>query len=163
MLHRGEVDGRHWLVIRRSLEHPEEQSFYLVLAPPATSLSTIVRAIGARWCIEVDLELSKDLGLDQYEVRSYPGWYRHLTLVLLAQALLLTLCLLPSSSWVPRAEVSATLVPLIALSPSEVRHLLARLIWPGPSSGPFILAWSCFRRTHQYWARFFHHKRRLIG
>ena len=42
-----------------------------------------------RWVIEASLEEAKDeLGLDQYEVRSWTGWYRHITLVLLAHALL---------------------------------------------------------------------------
>ena len=47
------------------------KAYYLVFAPPGTSLHTMVLAIGAHWSIEVDLENAKDLGLDQYEVRSY--------------------------------------------------------------------------------------------
>ncbi len=40
--------------------------------------------------IEEDLKATKALGLDHYEVRSYLGWYRHLTLVLLAYAFLVS-------------------------------------------------------------------------
>jgi SRSO17 transposase len=79
------------VVIRRCLDDPGEIAYYLVVAPPGTSLHTIVLAIGARWWIEVDLENAKDLGLDHYEVRSYIGWYRHMTLVMLASALYITL------------------------------------------------------------------------
>src|SRR5437660_6868937 len=91
-LHGGSADGRHWLLIRRCLDDPHELAYYLVWAPLATPLSTMVQASGARWRIEEDLEASKDLGLDQSEVRSYVGWYRHLTLVLLASAFLVGIC-----------------------------------------------------------------------
>ncbi len=77
VLHAGVADGRHFLVIRRCLDDPDQLAYYLVYAPLETSLSTMVQAIGARWHIEEDLETSKALGLDQYEVRSYLGWYRH--------------------------------------------------------------------------------------
>src|SRR5205807_1581098 len=82
----------HWLVMRRCLDAPFEKAYYLVFAPLGTSLHTMVLAIGARWSIEVDLENAKDLGLDQYEVRNYLGWYRHMTLVMLAAAFLLSIC-----------------------------------------------------------------------
>ena len=152
LLEHGTTDGRHWLVLRRCLEEPHELAYYLVFAPPATSLPTMVQAIGARWRIEEDLQVSKDLGLDHYEVRSYGGWYRHITLVLLAYAFLVSLCVSA-----PRPLSSP---PLIALTPSEVRHLLARLIWPAPTSAPLLCQWSRFRRTHQYWAGYYHRRRR---
>lgn len=77
VVHQGRVDDRHFLVFRRCLDDPSQVTFYLVFARPATPLSLLVQAIGGRWHIEEDLEASKDLGLDQYEVRSYHGWYRH--------------------------------------------------------------------------------------
>ncbi len=73
----GTVDGRHFLLMRRCLDDPYELAYYLLWAPLATPVSTMVQAIGARWRIEEDLQATKDLGLDQYEVRSYVGWYRH--------------------------------------------------------------------------------------
>src|SRR5207248_1512662 len=82
----GVAHGRHWLLVRRCLDDPHELAYYLVWAPPDTPLSLMVQAIGARWHIEEDLHACKALGLDHYEVRSYLGWYRHLTLVLLAAA-----------------------------------------------------------------------------
>ncbi len=48
----------------------------------------MVRAIGARWRIEEDFETGKDTGLDHYQVRRFIGWYRHITLVMVAQAFL---------------------------------------------------------------------------
>ena len=47
------------------------------------------RAAGTRWTIEEVCKLAKgQVGLDQYEVRSWQGWYRHITLALLALAAL---------------------------------------------------------------------------
>jgi len=60
----GTVDGRHWLVVRRCLDDPDELAYYLVWAPPETPLPTMVQAIGGRWRIEEDLQAGKALGLD---------------------------------------------------------------------------------------------------
>ncbi len=79
----------HALVIRRDLDDPTDRAYYLVFAPVGTPLAEIVRAIGARWTIEDVFKLAKrQVGLDQYEVRSWTGWYRHTTLALLALAAL---------------------------------------------------------------------------
>ncbi len=159
LLHRGMVDGRHFLVIRRCLDDPDELAYYLVFAPLATPLPTIVQAIGARWHIEEDLQASKDLGLDHSEVRRYVGWYRHITLVMLAYAFLVGICVQDRSHEDPQAWPTAW-APLIPLTTSEVRHLLARLIWPAPSHAPLICWWSWWRRAHQYWAGYYHRRRR---
>ncbi len=160
LVYRGTVDERHWLVIRRCLDDPSQKAYYLIFAPPGTTLHTMVLAIGARWSIEVDLENAKDLGLDQYEVRSYLGWYRHMTLVMLASAFLLSICV-QDRRHPCQPEDLASSPALIPLTTSEVRHLLARLIWPAPSSAPLICQWSWWRRAHQYWAGYYHRRRRL--
>jgi SRSO17 transposase len=157
VLHQGSVDGRHWLVFRRCLDDPGQLSFSLVFAPARTPLSLMVQASGARWRIEEDLQASKDLGLDHYEVRSYVGCYRHLTLVLPAYAFLVGLCVQARAQAQPPTP---TPMALIALSPSEVHHLLARLCWPPPSSAFLICHWSAWRRGHQYRASYFHRRRR---
>ncbi|MFL5653314.1 MAG: IS701 family transposase [Ktedonobacteraceae bacterium] len=162
LVHRGAVDDRHFLVFRRCLDKPDELAYYLIFAPLATTLPTIVQAIGARWSIEEDLQVTKDLGLDQYEVRSYLGWYRHLTLVMLASAFLVGICVQENPP-PPASEASPAALPapaLIPLTTREVRHLLARLIWPAPTSVPLICQWSWWRRAHQYWAGYYHRRRR---
>jgi SRSO17 transposase len=79
----------HALVIRRDLHDPTERAYYLVFAPTDTPLAATVRAIGARWTIEDVFKLAKrQVGLDEYEVRSWTGWHRHVTLALLALAAL---------------------------------------------------------------------------
>ena len=157
----GVVDGRHFLVVRRCLDDPQELAYYLVFAPKATPLSTIVQAIGARWHVEEDLQATKDLGLDQYEVRSYLGWYRHITLVMLAYAFLVGICVHENPPPAPAEPPSALPAPaLIPLTPSEVRHLLARLFFPTPTSAKLVCHWSWWRRAHQYWAGYYHRRRR---
>jgi SRSO17 transposase len=162
ILHRWEDDGRHFLLIRRSLTDPREKAYYFVFAPQGTSLQEMVEAIGARWHIEEDFENAKDLGLDHYEVRSCVGWYRHITLVLVALAYLVGICATERCSTAPPTpsrppDPSAVL----ALTVPEVRNLLARLIWPAPSSAHLVLAWSWWRRSHQGLASYYHTKRRL--
>jgi SRSO17 transposase len=134
----------------------------LVFAPPGTTLQEMVKASGARWHIEEDLENAKDMGLDHYEVRSFVGWYRHITLVLLALAYLTGICATASDSPAPAATSRLCIAsPVLALTVPEVRHLLARLIWPAATSVSQVLTWSWWRRCHQSRARYFHTKRRL--
>jgi SRSO17 transposase len=159
VVQQGTVDDRHVLVCRRCLNDPSQVTASLVFAPVATPLSTIVQVIGARWHIEEDLHATTDLGLDQDDVRRSLGWSRHVTLVLLASAFLIGLCVQDRSHPSPHPEPPAC-APLIALTPSEAQHLLAHLFWPAPSSAPLICHWSCWRRTHQEWAGSSHRRRR---
>lgn len=77
------------LLVRRKLDEPDELAFYLTLAPEGTDLATLVRVAGTRWTIEACFEAAKgEVGLDEYEVRSWTGWYRHVTLAMLAHAYL---------------------------------------------------------------------------
>jgi SRSO17 transposase len=85
-------EWERWLVARRSLVAPDEPratAYFLVFAPADTALEEIVRVLGQRWTIESGFEESKgEVGLDQYEVRSWHGWHRHITLAMLAHAFL---------------------------------------------------------------------------
>jgi SRSO17 transposase len=77
-----------WLVLRRPVLAPGEEAevkYYLSNAPPETELGTFAWASGMRWPIESCLEESKgEVGLDEYECRSWRGWQHHMTLVILA-------------------------------------------------------------------------------
>ena len=162
ILHEWEDDGRHFLLIRRCLDDPQEKTYYLVFAPPGTTLAEMVKAIGQRWKIEEDFETSKEMGLADYEVRHWTAWYRHITLVMIVEACLAGICaaaqVLPTK---PITDEGTSACPLLPLSIPEVRHLLAHLLWPPPRSAPLLLAWSWWRRCHQSRASFFHTKRRL--
>jgi SRSO17 transposase len=79
----------HWLLVRRSLSDPTEHAYYRVYGPAATTVERMARVAGRRWCIEVAFEEAKGLvGMDQYEVRGWTAWHRHITLALLAHAAL---------------------------------------------------------------------------
>ena len=93
-------------------------------------------------------------------MRSYLGWYRHITLVMLAHAFLAAICATtPDSQAAPAGE--SFLGTLLPLTIPEVRHLLGLLIWPAPANMKRALAWSWWRRCHQHRASSFHRKRRL--
>jgi SRSO17 transposase len=78
-----------WLLVRRSIEDPEELTAYTVFAPEGTPLEALARTAGSRWRVEIGFEEAKgEVGLAHYEVRSWHGWYRHITLSLLAHAFL---------------------------------------------------------------------------
>lgn len=78
-----------WLLVRRSIADPDELTAYTVFAPAGTTLQTLARVAGRRWQVEIGFEAAKgEVGLDHYEVRSWHGWYRHITLALVAHAIL---------------------------------------------------------------------------
>src|SRR5919206_857776 len=80
---------RKGLLIRRKIDKPDELTFYLTFAPPDTDLAALVRIAGTRWAVEACFEAAKqEVGLDEYEVRSWTGWDRHNTLAMLAHAYL---------------------------------------------------------------------------
>ena len=74
---------------RRSVAAPDELTAYVCFAPAGSTLADLVRVAGSRWTVEICFEAAKqEVGLDQYEVRSWTGWHRHITLALLAHAVL---------------------------------------------------------------------------
>ncbi len=95
-LDKPEKEGwQRYLVVRRSLDNGEKSAdlvYVLVFAPIGTTLEEMVKAIGMRWTVEQCFEEGKgEVGLDEYEVRSWQGWHRHITLSMLAHAFLLDL------------------------------------------------------------------------
>ncbi len=82
-------DILHALLFRRSLSDPSKIDYYVVFAPADATLQTLVTVAGQRWTSEECIELAKnEVGLDHYEVRHWTGWYRHITLAMLALAFL---------------------------------------------------------------------------
>jgi SRSO17 transposase len=78
-----------WLLVRRGLVDPTDLAHYVCYGPADTTIEELVRVAGTRWAVEEVIEAAKgDVGLDQYEVRRWDGWYRHVTLCLLAHAFL---------------------------------------------------------------------------
>lgn len=76
------------LIAKRS-EVPDELRAYLCFAPADTTNQKLTEVAGKRWTVETCFKESKsEVGLDHYEVRSYNGWYKHITFACLAIALL---------------------------------------------------------------------------
>jgi len=117
-------DGyERWFLVRRSHSDPEELRGYVAFAPEGTSLERLVRVAGSRWTIAVAFEAAKgEVGLDQYEVRSYHGGSRHITLALLAQALLAQALL--AQALLAQALLAQALLAQALLT--VIRHRLAR-------------------------------------
>ena len=70
----------YWLLVRRSIAKPGELAYYVCFGPESTTLEELVQVAGTRWTIEECFEEAKgEVGLDQYEVRKWDGWYRHIT------------------------------------------------------------------------------------
>lgn len=77
------------MLLRRSGADPTEITAYVCFCPAATTRAELVRVAGTRWTVEICFEGAKqEVGLDQYEVRRWTGWYRHITLACLAHAFL---------------------------------------------------------------------------
>lgn len=82
----------HWLLARRSIADPTDVAYYVCFGSAGTPLEELVRVAGARWATEECFQTAKnETGLDHYQVRGYPAWYRHITLSMVAAAFLVVL------------------------------------------------------------------------
>ena len=81
-----------WLLIHHDAAEPDEDAYWLTYGPMETTNEELVRVCQARWQIEECFGQAKgEVGLDQYEVRTWVAWYRFMTLCLLAHAYLVVL------------------------------------------------------------------------
>ncbi|MCY2975984.1 MAG: hypothetical protein NTW52_15115 [Planctomycetota bacterium] len=77
------------LLVRRSLTDPTDLAYHFTLAPDRISMQRLVNVAGCRWAVEECFEQAKQIaGLDEYEVRSWHAWYRHITLSMFSHAML---------------------------------------------------------------------------
>lgn len=87
----GESEHQVWtrgLLIRRHIGDGA-LAFFSTWCPAGTPISTLVAVEGRRWAIEDSFETAKnELGLDHNETRSWHGWHRHVSLVMLAFAMM---------------------------------------------------------------------------
>jgi SRSO17 transposase len=115
------------LLVRRSIEEKPECAYYLSYAPSGKgTIETLVRVAGERWQIGQCFETAKgECGLDHYEVRHWQGWYRHITLSMLAHAVLSVLRARGEKK--PR---SASATECARTAPSAHRNVVARMARP---------------------------------
>jgi SRSO17 transposase len=77
------------LLVRRSLTDHTDLAYYFTLALDGTGIQRLVNVAGCRWAIEECFEQAKQIaGLDEYEVRSWHAWYRHITLSMFSHSML---------------------------------------------------------------------------
>lgn len=93
-------DAGRWLLMRRGIEEdPAELAYYLAYGPKETPVHELIRIVGRRWQVEDSFEAAKgEVGLDEYEVRKWEGWQRHITLCLLAHAFLVVVVVVRSAA-----------------------------------------------------------------
>lgn len=140
----------HWVIARRSISLPHEMAYYHAYAASSSSLTDLVGIAGSRWPIEVGFEQAKgEVGLDQYQVRHWTAWYRHITLALLAHAFLAVL----------QAVAPPPPVNQIPLTIPELRRLIHALTCTD-AERQHRLHWSRWRRLHQAIAKRCHAARR---
>jgi SRSO17 transposase len=169
VIRKGKLPGAElWLLARRSIEKPDEIAYYLSNAPVKTPLLTLAQVAGARWRIEQAFEEAKgEAGLDEYEVRYWASWHRHITLSLLAHSWLTAM---RSQARQQEQEKKAALngerhLPaepeaMAELTVAEVQRLLVIALPLPPQSAAFRLAWSQWRREKRQQARRSHYRRR---
>jgi SRSO17 transposase len=145
--------GVHHLLIRRN-DATGELAYLRCYSPRPVPLHTLVTVAGQRWRIEESFQAAKGLvGLDQHQVRRWKSWYRWTTLAMLAHAFL-------AVATATERDTAPTPVGLITLTVNEFRRLFDALLLVTNHTVATLLAWSRWRRQHQYRARLSHYRRR---
>jgi len=155
------------LLIRRNIADGD-MAFFSTWCPYGTGIETLVKVEGHRWAIEDSFETTKnELGLDHNETRSWNGWHRHVSLVMLAFAMMAAIrhhanATPPPKNEPPKDQVNNRKAssPLIRWSVQEIRRIAIRLAQRriNPAN---IIAWSVWRPAHQAVARKAHIKRNM--
>lgn len=145
--------GTHHLLIRRN-DTTAELAYLRCYSPTPVPLRTLVAVAGQRWRIEESFQAAKGLvGLDQHQVRRWKSWHRWTTLAMLAHAFLAVATAI-------ERDTTPTPTGLIALTVNEFRRLFDALLLATNHTMATLLAWSQWRRRHQYRARQCHYRRR---
>jgi SRSO17 transposase len=138
--------GHHHLLIRRN-DSTGELAYLRCYSPRPVPLRTLVAVAGQRWRIEESFQAAKGLvGLDQHQVRRWTSWLRWTTLAMLAHAFL-------AVATGTERDTTATPAGLIALTVNGFRRLFDALLLATHHTVETLLAWSRWRRRHQYRAR----------
>jgi SRSO17 transposase len=147
------LDTRSWWLLIRRHRHTGELAFYRCYSPEPVPLRQLVRVAGRRWIIEEAFQTGKGLaGLDEHQVRCWTSWRRWTLLAMIGHALLVVLAA------TAHADRPAP-VGMIALTANEIRRLFNVLIVEPARAVVCPLAWSSWRRRHQYHARTYHYQR----
>ena len=145
--------GVHHLLIRRN-DATGEHAYLRCYSPRPVPLRTLIAVAGQRWRIEESFQAAKGLaGIDQHQVRRWRSWHRWTTLAMLAHAFLAVATAI-------ERDAHPAPTGLIALTINEFRRLFDALLLTAHHTITTLLAWSRWRRKHQYRARLSHYRRR---
>ena len=145
--------GIHHLLIRRN-DATGELAYLRCYSPRPAPLRTLVSVAGQRWRIEESFQTAKGLaGIDQHQVRRWASWHRWTTLAMFAHAFL-------AVATATERDTTPTPTGLITLTVNEFRRLFDALLLSTRHTITTLLAWSRWRRQHQYRARQSHYRRR---
>ena len=124
------------LLIRRSLADGE-LAFFSTWCPAGTPAETLVSVEGRRWAIEDAFETAKtELGLDHNETRSWHGWHRHVSLVMLAFAMLAAIRRRANAAAPPKTLIGLARTRRTSSAGQSRRSAASRSGSPSDASGP---------------------------
>ena len=99
------------LLVRRNIAD-EDLAFFSTWCPAGTSINTLVQVEGHRWSIEDSFETAmNELGLDHNETRSWHGWHRHVSLVMLAFAMMAAIRHRANATTPPKTNLKVPAAP----------------------------------------------------
>ena len=148
-------DPGHAVLLLRRHRYTGTVSSYLCWSPRPVPLAKLISAAVARWRIEEDHQLSKQVsGLDSGQVTTWTSWHRWTAISLLACAYLAV-----AAAWQRTADGSASVLELIPVTVPELLRQLRGTVIPEPRRDrPHRDAWTLWRRRHQYRARQAHQR-----
>ena len=148
----GDAGACLWLLVRRGVGESKEVNYFLCHAPVNVALLTLARVSASRWRVEQCFEEGKgEAGLDQYQVRSWEGWHRHMLFSMLAHLFLAKL-----KRKFPGDKSSDDGL----LTVPEIRRLLEIALPLPVSNNDSKWRWSLWRRRHHQKALRSHFRRR---
>jgi hypothetical protein len=150
----GQDDGHAVLLLRRH-RYTGTVSYFLCWAPAPVPLARLIRVAVARWKIEEDHQISKQVtGLDAGQVTTWTSWHRWTAISLLAAAFLAV-----AAACQRTCDASAGLLELIPVTVPELLRQLRGTVIPDPSRDKAHRnAWTLWRRRHQYRAQQAHQR-----
>jgi len=150
----GSDDGHAVLLLRRH-RYTRTVSYYLCQTPEPVPLATLIRAATARWKIEEDHQVSKQVaGLDSGQVTTWTSWHRWTALSLIAAAFLAAAAALQRA-----LDGDTAILELIPVTVPELLRLLRGTVIPDPRRDKAHRnAWSLWRRHRQYQAQQAHQR-----
>jgi SRSO17 transposase len=149
------------VLIRRSTNGT--LAYYLTCTTNPTPLGILVAVAGRRWAVEETFQVSKDsFGLDEYQTRSWDGWHRHTTLVMIAAGAVVVATIDPTPTTATVDNIPAD--PSATISVNECRRLIASIVLATRHTTRdlinHLIRWSHWRRHHQITARAAHYRHR---